>query len=321
MTVPKAGVRVRAALPLLFSLLGWGPLCAQGQGPPAKGWAEPAAKSPLRIAVIGDSGTGKEPQYRVAGQMARQQASRSLDLVLMLGDNIYEDGSRSGYVDRFVKPYQSLLSQGIPFFATRGNHPGRWGNWRHAHEYPLFNMGGRRYYTFECGEGLVQFFALDTTTLTGRHGDPQQLAWLQDELEASRAPWRIAFFHHPVYSSGRRHGGDRQLRESLEPILVAGRVQLVLTGHDHLYERVRVQQGILHFVNGAAAKLRKHNLSDRSPLTDCGNDQERSFLYLEVHPGELRFEAISETGRVFDRGTVFSDSGSGLRVQAHCQVE
>ena len=302
---------------LAVVLSGWGTAFA------GVGIVQEAEDSKLRFAVIGDSGTGRDPQYRIARQMLDRHSERGFDFVLMLGDNIYEDGSRSGYMEKFVKPYGPLLRSGVKFFAALGNHDVRWGNWRHAIDYPLFNMGGGRYYTFRFGDGLVQFFALDTTTLAKKHSDgspdPKQEAWLQDELGASRARWRIAFFHQPIYSSGRRHGGNKRVRDSLEPILVEGRVNIVFAGHEHFYARLQPQQGILHFVNGAAAKLRKGNISKRSPITACGNDQERSFLYVELDPQELHFEAISESGLVFDQGTISYDSEAGLQLKARCQ--
>ena len=299
-------------------LSGWGTASA------AVGTFQKSEDSKLRFAVIGDSGTGKDPQYRIARQMFDRYRERGLDFVLMLGDNIYGHGKRSDYAKKFEQPYGPLLSSGVKFFASLGNHDVRRGNWRPAIEYPLFNMGGRRYYTFRLEDDLVQFFALDTTTLAKEHrgGSPgaEQEAWLENELGASRARWRIAFFHHPIYSSGRRHGGNKRVKESLEQILVEGRVNIVFAGHEHFYARLQPQQGILHFINGAAAKLRRGNISDRLPITGCGNDQERSFLYLELDPEELRFEAVSESGRVFDQGTVSYDSKAGLQLKAHCQT-
>ena len=277
----------------------------------------------LRFAVIGDSGTGKDPQYRIARQMFSRYQEPGLDFVLMLGDNIYEHGNPAGYAKKFEQPYQPLLSAGVKFYAALGNHDVRRGNWQYAVGYGGFNMGGRRYYTFRYGDDLVQFFALDTTTLTkknrGGSADPEQEAWLRDELEASLARWRIAFFHHPLYSSGRWHGGNKKVREALEEILVEGRINIVFAGHEHFYARLQPQQGIVHFVNGAAAKLRKVNISDKSPLTGCGNDQERSFLYVELGPRELRFEAINDSGVVFDQGSISYDAEAGLKLQAHCR--
>ena len=119
----------------------------------------------------------------------------------MLGDNNYGDGSPESYRERFEEPYKPLLDAGVKFYAARGNHDvgAQW-------EYPLFNMGGERYYTFERKAGVlppvggdrVQFFALDSVNL-----DNGQLSWFDRQLSESNAEWKIVFFHHPIYSSGR----------------------------------------------------------------------------------------------------------------------
>lgn len=96
-------------------------------------------------------------------------------------------------------------------------------------------------------------------------------------------------------------------------------MNVVFAGHEHFYARLKPQQGIPHFVSAAAGKLRKGDISDASPIMDCGNDQEHSFLYLELDPQELRFEAISESGRIFDQGTISYDSERGLELKARCQ--
>src|SRR6516225_3507368 len=139
--------------------------------------AGPAAE--VRFAVIGDSGTGQKPQYEVGRQMDLLHKKEGFGFVLMLGDNIYPNGNPRLFKRRFEEPYKALLDDGVKFYASLGNHdvikggPGE-------REYPEFNMQGRNYYSFVQGDGLVQFFALDST-----HMNPGQLGWLEDELRKS----------------------------------------------------------------------------------------------------------------------------------------
>ena len=133
---------------------------------------------------------------------------------------------------------------------------------------------------------------------------PEQIEWLQKELEGSREDWKIAYFHHPLYSSGGRHGSDIQLREVLEPLFLKHNVSVVLTGHDHFYERVKPQQGIVYFVVGAGGKLRSGNIEDRSPLTAKGFDTDYSFMVAEIAGDQMYFNAISRAGTVIDSGVV-----------------
>jgi hypothetical protein len=200
----------------------------------------------------------------------------------------------------------------VKFYAALGNHDVRSGNWASAIQYPLFNMGGRRYYTFVRGEGRAQFFALDSTTLSEGERDAAQLHWLRQELAASSAPWKIAYFHHPIYSSGKTHGSDLKLRAALEPVLTEGGVDVVFSGHDHFYERIAPQQGIHYFVTGAAGKLRRGNIDRRTGLTLTGNDQVRHFMCVEIQETEMKFEAVSEDGQLVDAGTIPAQSSSKL---------
>ena len=222
-------------------------------------------------------------------------------LVIMLGDNIYENGDQGDIVTKFERPYANLLSRGVRFQASLGNHDVRRG--REAEiAYPGFNMNGRSYYSFSRGDGLADFFAIDSTRF-----DEQQSRWLRDSLASSTARWKIAFLHHSIYSSAAAHGKDDdiiELRARLEPILVAGKVSVVFSGHDHTYERTHPQKGIQYFVSGAAGKLRKGDLDRHSPFLAAGHDQSQSFMLLELDRKSLRFWSIDISGKVVDSGSL-----------------
>jgi 3',5'-cyclic AMP phosphodiesterase CpdA len=133
---------------------------------------------------------------------------------------------------------------------------------------------------------------------------PEQIQWLEEQLKASDSNWKIAVFHHPLYSSAGRHGSDLQLREVLEPLFIKYNVSVVFTGHDHFYERVKPQQGIVYFVVGSGGKLRRGNLDKRSTLTARGFDTDLAFLAAEIADDELHFTAISRLGTVVDSGVI-----------------
>src|SRR6516225_12267063 len=150
-----------------------------GTLPPAVVRGSRVVAAEVRFAVIGDSGTGQKPQYEIGRQMDLLYQKEGFGFVLMLGDNIYPNGNPKLFKRRFEEPYKALLEDGVKFYASLGNHdvikggPGE-------REYPEFNMQGRNYYSFVQGDGLVQFFALDST-----HMNPGQLGWLEDELRKS----------------------------------------------------------------------------------------------------------------------------------------
>ncbi|MFN0086309.1 MAG: metallophosphoesterase, partial [Blastocatellia bacterium] len=253
--------------------------------------------SSVQFAAIGDSGTGKKEQFAIAQTMERAHEAAPFDLVLMLGDNIYGSGGSKRMTEKFEAPYRGLLARGVRFQASLGNHDA--GKADEETSYPLFNMSGRRYYTFTRGEGLAQFFALDSSRM-----DREQCAWIEKELAASKARWKIAFFHHPIYSSGRTHGSDRKLRALLEPLFVRFGVQLVLSGHDHFYERLKPQKGIAYFVSGGAGKLRRGDIDRKDALFEFGNDRLHHFMLFQIGRDAISFRAIDINGAQIDSGAI-----------------
>jgi hypothetical protein len=106
------------------------------------------------------------------------------------------------------------------------------------------------------------------------------------------------------YSSAKKHGSDGQLREVVEPIFLKYGVDVVLTGHDHVYERIKPQKGIYYFVSGAGGKLRTGDIDARSGMTEKSYDRDLHFMLFEVAGDELYFQAISRTGETIDSGVI-----------------
>src|SRR5687768_11331069 len=182
----------------------------------------------VKFAVIGDTGTGDRKQLAIANELASWRTRYSFDFAVMLGDNLYGGERPSDFEKKFAIPYKPLLDAGVKFYASLGNHDDP-----NQTLYKPFNMDGKRFYSFRPKLG-VRFFALDSNYMS-----PEQLSWLEKELSASGSDWKIAFFHHPIYSSGARHGSDLRLRETLEPLFVKHSVDIVFMGHEHFYERLK----------------------------------------------------------------------------------
>lgn len=273
----------------VFCLLLAALVCAQA--PPPLELQLPLKSKSVRFAVIGDSGTGERPQYDVGRQMARYRESFPFDFVLMLGDNIYGTETAEDFAQKFELPYKLLLDAGVKFYAALGNHDNP-----NQRFYKPFNMGGERYYTIK--QGNVEFFALDSNYM-----DPPQLSWLQKQLEGSGAAWKICFFHHPLYSHARFHGPDTDLRSRLEPIFVKTGVNVVLTGHEHVYERLKPQNGIYYMVLGNSGQLRYRDLR-ASGDTLKGVDSDQTFMLMEIAGEQLHFQVVSRTGQTVDAGVL-----------------
>ena len=165
-------------------------------------------------------------------------------------------------------------------------------------------MNGERFYTFKPKPG-VRFFALDSNYM-----DQAQLDWLEKELAASGSDWKIAFFHHPLYSSGGTHGSDVELREQLEPLFLKYGVDVVFAGHEHFYERIKPQKGIYYFMSGGAGEAPRRATSAKTSLTAKGFDTGYHFMLIELGKDALHFQAINEQGKVVDSGALprFSDA-------------
>ena len=307
-----ATVQRRLWLGLALCAIGFVPSRADSPVKPAK----PAKRTPpaatasltlprregsVRFAVIGDTGRGSREQYEVAKQMDAFHAEFPFDFVIMLGDNIYGTDLAADMADKFSTPYQALIGGGVVFHASLGNHDNP-----NQRFYKAFNMGGERYYTFQAPSGVAgkphpnaQFFAVDSNYL-----NKPQLEWLDKELAASKSDWKIAFFHHPLYSSGAAHGSSLESRAVLEPLFMKHAMSAVFAGHDHFYERIKPQQGgIVHWVSGAGGSLRKGDVRP-STITAKKFDSDYHFMIVEIAGDDLFFQAISRTGATVDSGVV-----------------
>ena len=254
----------------------------------------PNREGSLKFAVLGDFGDGSSAQMQVAQQMVKLRGTFPFELVITVGDNIYGGERPQDLKRKFEVPYGPLMDGGVKFYASLGNHDDR-GQARYA----PFNMEGRTYYTFKAPKQDVRFYALESDYLT-----PPQVAWLQKELAGAGENWKIPYFHHPLYSSGDRHGSHPDLAAVLEPLFLKAGVSVVFAGHDHFYERIKPQKEIVYFVTGSGGKLRKNGIVKRSPLTAVGFDTDQAFLAAEIDGDQLYFNAISRIGTIVDSGVI-----------------
>lgn len=246
----------------------------------------------VRFAVIGDTGSGSLKQREVGATMIHSHTLFPFEFVLLLGDNMYGGEAPKDFEKKFAEPYRALLNNKVKFYATLGNHDEAL-----QVNYENFNMNGKEYYRFK--KGNVAFYSLNSNYM-----DKKQVKWLEDELAADTSEWKICFMHHPPYSSAKKHGSDNQLREVLEPIFLKHRVDVVLTGHDHVYERVKPQKGVYYFVSGAGGKLRTGDINEASKITEKSYDRDMHFMLFEVDGDQMYFQAISRTGETIDSGVI-----------------
>lgn len=246
----------------------------------------------VKFAVFGDTGRGSAAQYELGRVMHTYRQAFPFEAVIMTGDNIYGTDTANDMKKKFEDVYRPLIAQGVKFYASLGNH-----DTSNQRFYSLFNMNGEEYFRFE--KGNIAFYSLNSNYM-----DKRQLDWLTSKLIADQNKWKIAFFHHPPFSSGGRHGSDKSIREILHPIFVKHGVDVVFTGHDHFYERIKPQNGITYFVAGAGGKIRKGDIRKNSPLTAKAYDRDLSFMLVEVVDNELHFQVVTRRGETVDSGTI-----------------
>jgi 3',5'-cyclic AMP phosphodiesterase CpdA len=292
-------IAVAGLVPLLFAVT---PACrataraaaqavSSGDGPAL---TLPMKQGALKFAVLGDFGDGSQREMDTAAEFVKAHQVFPFEMVALTGDNLYGSERPQDFAKKFEEPFKALLDAGVKFYGTLGNHDAR-----EQRYYKQFNMEGRLYYTYKAPAESVRFFALESGYV-----EPEQVKWLEAELQKSTDDWKIAYFHHPLYSSGKTHGSDVDLRGVLEPLFVKYNVSVVFQGHDHVYERIKPQNDIAYWVIGSGGRFREGDLTKNSPLTAKGYDADNAFLVAEISGDTMTFNAVSRTGQVVDSGEI-----------------
>jgi predicted MPP superfamily phosphohydrolase len=249
----------------------------------------PDQQKQLKFVAIGDTGSRLPGQYKTADALVKSYQAEPFGFVLLLGDNIYPYGDVKKHGEAsFTKPYGPLLKAGVPFYVSLGNHDVQFGF--RQDQLAFFHMPAS-YYVLK--KGIADFFVIDTNEF-----DLKQQQWLYDQLQASKAPWKIVFGHHPILSSG-KHGNNKALLATLSPILKEQRVALYLAGHDHNYERFKPQDGVTYVVSGGGgASLRTLDAIEPASVE---HKSTHHFVRFEATPKKLTANVIDADLNVIDR--------------------
>lgn len=246
----------------------------------------------VRVAVAGDVGDSGSRLDATGTAMARLVGDDPFDILLLLGDNVYPSGDPA-QLDRTVfEPFAGVLDDGTRLLAIVGNHdkshtteqlaalgmPGPW--WSEVH-------------------GDTRFIGLDSN----RPDDPDQLAWLEATLAASTETWKIVALHHPPYSAGYQ-GSNLDARAAFAPLFERYGVQLVLSGHDHDFQRSVPINGVTYVVTGAAAGTRRTGEAGFTAVSFSWH----SYVELGIYPDRIVGRALNQDDRVADEWVLRSPS-------------
>ncbi|MBT3595129.1 MAG: hypothetical protein HN505_04075 [Verrucomicrobia bacterium] len=285
----------------------------------------------LRFSLLGDSGGGSAVQYRLAEQI-RLTAS---DLVVHTGDMVYPSLVPELVDLRYYSIYGPHM-RSIPYYVATGNHDVDRGhaipselfhrpiNDTSAEEHAAARTFPESYYTVR--HGPAQFFVLLAPffyqyALT--ENNPQHL-WLKKVLRASTSPWKFIVLHHPIRTSSLHRFDDynrnfkrdaEELRDLLMPLMKEHGVQMIFSGHDHVYERFQPVDGTVNIITagggGSLYPLREYDVLSTRFLSQY------HFVHVDIEGNTCRVDAIDDAGHVFDSFVMQRDA---VPVSSHASV-
>ena len=247
--------------------------------------------------VIGDFGSGSEDMDDIAGAVRDEDERAALDAVVTTGDNIYPDGTASYFEEAWLEPYGWVQDESIPVLASLGNHDVEVDA---DAVMELLDMPARWYVETV---GPVEFVVLDSTVVA----DPGQRSFLERVLDAPKetgVPFRVVVMHHSPHSCS-LHQSNQEILRTWVPSFEHGAVDLVLSGHDHVYERFGPIDGITFVVTGGGG-YELHDVGDCPSGTPAPESAAEEFHYvlIEATREELRLQAISSGGELVDTFTL-----------------
>jgi predicted phosphodiesterase len=272
----------------------------------------PPYKEPLRFGVIGDSGFGEEVTFRLGELMA----ASDLDFVIHVGDVVYRIAENASpfeaYALKYYTPFAPVLRE-MPIYPVVGNHDVEaaafWGETPfYYYVFPPFPDsafapsdydGRRQWVAFAVAD--IQFVLLDTQTFFGEAGGVEQDAWLADRLADERFRLTIPVCHVPVYSSGPHAGDAAVVRANWAGLFEAAHAPLVLSGHDHDYERLSVN-GVTYIVSGGGSTA-LYTLDSPHPGSQFFATLSH-FVLVEVYPSVILLSAIGADGVLIDQANI-----------------
>jgi acid phosphatase type 7 len=302
------------------------PTTGSAQAAPAK--TAPTTDAPVKFLVLGDFGDNTDDQREVSAQMEKVIAAGGADLLLTTGDNAYSYGTWREWQDNVFDIQREEWAQ-VPIFPVSGNHDyGTEDLKPYLTNFSLPDNAMRpehheRYYSFDWGP--VHFVMLDSERPLLEAEEERtagdQIEWLEADLKASRAPWKVALWHRPAYTYCKTHKGWKPARDLFLPILEKYGVQLALTGHNHIYERFPALKrnlgdargftatpttlgGVVHITTGGGGRHLYDILPDAEAPGRLVGKSVFHFVQGTVSGCELTLVAYDKAGAEFDRTVI-----------------
>jgi 3',5'-cyclic AMP phosphodiesterase CpdA len=252
-----------------------------------------AAQTRVAFLAAGDYGVGGSRELSLGLRMKGYESPNPANMLVTLGDNDYTE-SPARFRENWRRSFGWARRTGLRVAGVLGNHD--YGVGRGRYQFRLLGMPGP-YYTRRLGD--AQLFLLDSNAITDR-----QTAWLEQQLAESTSTWKIAVFHHPPFTCG-GHSGSSTVQRRWVPLFESYGVQLVLSGHDHNYQRFATQNGVTYVVHGGggAGLYRPRGCPSSYPRRVRAR-YEHGFLSVSIGPDDLQVAAVDLRGRRTDHLTL-----------------
>lgn len=266
----------------------------------------------FRLGVLGDSGFGD----RATINLLEQLASYDLDFVIHTGDLVYNVGEETdpikAFIEKFYTPFEPIL-RNIPLYPVVGNHDVNLATFRqevpfYFHAFPVLSdenltvegsADQREWYAFSVGK--TQFLMLNSYSFYSGSGRAEQTEWLQERLADPRFEVSIPVFHIAPFTSGKHKEDGLPIRSEWLPLFKQAGVPLVLSGHDHNYERL-VNEGITYIVTGGGSAVLYP--AQQSLPTSRVFAASTHFVLLEFSPDQIELTAIALGGNILDTALI-----------------
>ena len=257
----------------------------------------------VRIWALGDFGNLSANQKAVLESIRNYHQKNPIDAWIWLGDNAYYNGKDEEYQKKVFDVYQKDFLDRIALFPSPGNHDyGGSHNPQNVPYFSIFNLpvlgesGGiashsGSYYAIDYGS--LHLISLDSELQDENgfflnDGKGRQFEWLKKDLAANKLPWVIVYFHKPPYSKG-SHDSDveedmKKIREHVNPLFEKYKVDVVLSGHSHVYERTFPMRNHFGLNNSFDEKLHKF-YKENSPNRYIVDQNGQGVIYMVAGSG------------------------------------
>jgi len=230
------------------------------------------------IGAVGDWGSARNDNWEKTVDL---MINNKINLALGLGDYSY------GTVEEFRPVVDTLKTAGIQFKGVQGNHD--------SSSYAKLFEQPSMLFAFNVGTSRIILLNTEESYLTNTQ-------FLENELKNTKQPWKIVAMHNPLYTSPSNHPEEKELAARLQPLFDKYGVDLVIYGHNHNYERIKLPDKTTLFVQAGTGGESHYDIkgSRSGGGVEFQDDNDYGFVKLTINSNTLSGQFISQDGKILD---------------------